>query len=150
MADPYGIASVALSGLRAAKALHNLIIDLSNAPNELLALSNEVCNLKLVLDAVGDAAKENEQNLQKLDRLGPLLFHTRVKLEKLDALMRKWSKFNRWREVRLKRMDRVYWLKERNQVWDLQKQLREIRTNLSVLLEASSLYALAFRVSCML
>ena len=54
--------------------------------------------------------------------------------------MRKWSSYNRWGEVQIKRFDRVYWLRERNGIWDLQKQIKEIRSNLFVLLEASSLY----------
>ena len=75
MADPFGIISIALSGLKVAKHLHNLILDLSNAPAELLALSNEVCNLKFVLDAIRDAIQDAEHDsLQKFDRFGPLLF----------------------------------------------------------------------------
>ena len=54
--------------------------------------------------------------------------------------MQKWSTYNRWGEVQIKRFDRIYWLRERNGVWDLQKQIKEIRSNLFVLLEANSLY----------
>ena len=77
MADPFGIINIALTGLKVAKHLHDLILDLSNAPAELLALSNEVCNLKFVLDAIRDAVQDAEkrhESLQEFDRFGPLLF----------------------------------------------------------------------------
>ena len=77
MADPFGITGIALTGFKVAKHLHDLIIDLSNAPSELLALSNEVCNLKFVLDAIRDTiqnTEEQHESLQKFDRFGPLLF----------------------------------------------------------------------------
>ena len=54
--------------------------------------------------------------------------------------MRKWSSFNRWGEVKIKKFDRVYWLRERSGAWDLQKQIKEVRSNLFVLLEANALY----------
>ena len=77
MADPFGIVAIALTGLKVARHLHDLILGLSNAPSELLALSNEVSNLKFVLDAIRDAiqdAEERNESLQKFDRFGPLLF----------------------------------------------------------------------------
>ncbi|KAJ4228140.1 hypothetical protein NW759_004224 [Fusarium solani] len=68
MADPFGVTAVALSALKIAHVLHGIITDLKEVPNQLLALSNETCNLKFSFDR----------------QLGPLLFQARVKLD-LDA-----------------------------------------------------------------
>ena len=50
MADPFSIIAVTQTGLTVAQALTKLIQGLRSAPDELLALSNEVWNLKLVLE----------------------------------------------------------------------------------------------------
>ena len=141
MADPFGIVAVSITSLKVAKGLHDLIIDLHNVPNELLALSNEICNLKFVLDSTQEIIREEgEAGIAKYDKLGPLLFQARVKLDQLDNLLAKWGKLGPWGDsFSVKKLDRLFWMKERKTVWELQKQFREIRNNLSVLLEASSL-----------
>ncbi|KAJ3461955.1 hypothetical protein MRS44_010508 [Fusarium solani] len=84
MADPFGVTAVALSALKIAHVLHGIITDLKEVPNQLLALSNETCNLKFVLDSVQDLTRRQD-TAESFDRqLGPLLFQARVKLD-LDA-----------------------------------------------------------------
>ncbi|KAI9687300.1 MAG: hypothetical protein M1822_002343 [Bathelium mastoideum] len=139
MADPFGISASVITSLQLAKTLHSLIVKLKNTPAELLALSNEVCNLKFVLDAIQEVVQERcEEGLQSFDRLGPILFQLRVKFEQLDIMLARWIKLDQWGETQPKTFERVMWLKERSKVWDLQRQFRELRLNLSILLEANN------------
>ena len=140
MADPYGITAVCTTGFKVAQALHGLIVRLREAPNELLALSNEVCNLKFVLDSVQEAMNDSAKSgASQLSNVGPMLFQARVKLDSLDNLVSKWAKINAWGDsVHIGKIDRFFWLKEKSKVWELQKQLREIRQGLCVLLGAGN------------
>ena len=140
MAEPYGILEVCSTGFKVARALHGLIVRLREVPNELLALSDEVCNLKFVLDSVQKALYDNEKaEISELSSLGPMLFQARIKLDSLDNLISKWAKIDAWGDaVHTGKLDRFFWLKERTKVWELQKQLREIRQGLSVLLGAGN------------
>ncbi|KAL8941725.1 MAG: hypothetical protein Q9211_001701 [Gyalolechia sp. 1 TL-2023] len=145
MAEPYGIISVCTTSFEVARALHGLIVRLREVPNELLALSNEVCNLKFVLDAVQKAMHDNgKSGAPPLSSVGPMLFQARVKLDSLDNLVSKWAKIDAWGDsVHIGKLDRLFWLKEKAKVWELQKQLREIRQGLSVLIGAGNVSALA-------
>lgn len=141
MADPFGITASVITGLKLAKTLHSLIIKLRDAPAELLALSNEVCNLKFVLDSIQEVMQDHrEERPSSFDKLGPILFQLRVKFDQLDTMLARWIKLDRWGEPQLKTYERATWLKERTKVWELQMQFRELRLNLSVLLEANNLY----------
>ena len=140
MADPYGIFAVCMTSLKVARALHGLIVRLRVVPNELMALSNEVCDLKFVLDSVTKAMHDNERSgASQLSNVGPILFQARVKLDSLDNLISKWAKIDAWGDsVHIRKIDRFFWLKEKTKVWELQKQLREIRQELIVLLGAGN------------
>ena len=140
MANPYGILAVCTTSFKVARALHGLIVRLREVPNELLALSNEVCNLKFVLDSVQKAMHDNERSgASQLSNVGPMLFQARVKLDSLDNLIVKWAKIDAWGDsVHIGKMDRLFWLKEKTKVWELQKQLREIRQGLCIVLGAGN------------
>ncbi|KAI4235995.1 MAG: hypothetical protein LQ349_002811 [Xanthoria aureola] len=145
MAEPYGILAVCTTSFKVAQALHGLIVRLREVPNELLALSNEVCNLKFVLDSVQKAMHDDERlGASKLSNVGPMLFQARVKLDSLDNMISKWAKIDAWGDsVHIGKIDRLFWLREKTKVWELQKQLREVRQGLCVLLGAGSVSALA-------
>ncbi|KAK4205109.1 hypothetical protein QBC40DRAFT_271721 [Triangularia verruculosa] len=141
MADPFSITTVIIEALKVAGGLHGLIVSLRKVPNELLALSNETCNLKFVLDSIQETVQQGgETGAAVRERVGPLLFQARGKLDQLNNLVAKWGKTNIWGDkVTVRPFDRIACLKEKSAVWELQKQLREIRSNLSVILESSSL-----------
>lgn len=140
MADPYGILTVCTTSFKVARALHGLIVRLREVPNELLALSNEACNLKFVLDSVQEAMRDGERSgASKLSNVGPMLFQARVKLDSLDNLISKWAKIDAWGDsAYIGKIDRFFWLKERKKVWELQKQLRDLRQGFCVLLGAGN------------
>ena len=140
MTDPYGVVAVCTTSFKVAQALHGLVVRLREVPNELLALSNEVCNLKFVLDSIQEAMQDNEKSgLSQLSSVGPMLFQARVKLDSLDNLISKWAKIDAWGDsVHISKLDRFFWLREKTKVWELQKQLREIRQGLCILLGAGN------------
>ncbi|RSL69988.1 hypothetical protein CEP54_002043 [Fusarium duplospermum] len=142
MADPFGVTAVALSAFKIAHGLHGIITDLKEVPNQLLALSNETCNLKFVLDSVQDLTCRQD-TAESFDRqLRPLLFQARVKLDQLENTVSRWCKTNYWGDkVEIKLSGRIGWRKQSSKAWQLQQEIREIRTNLTVLLEANSLSA---------
>jgi hypothetical protein len=87
MADPFSIIAVTATGLSVAQSLTNLIKDLGGAPDELLALSNEVWNLKLVLDDIQELERgSNRPSARKLDSINALVYQARIKLDILSSL----------------------------------------------------------------
>jgi hypothetical protein len=141
MADPFGITGVAIASLSVGRKLQSLISELKQAPSELLALSNEISNIKLVLDTIQDAINvSGEAGMRQYDRLGPLLFQARIKLDRLAMLVKRWGTITeRGDGFVVKKLDRIFWIKEKKEVWELQRRFREIRANLSVLMQANTL-----------
>ncbi|KAM0794131.1 hypothetical protein BDR22DRAFT_718474 [Usnea florida] len=52
MADPHRILAVCTISFEVARVIHGLIVRLREVPNELLAFSNDIYNLKFVHDSV--------------------------------------------------------------------------------------------------
>lgn len=133
MADPFSIIAVTETSFGVAKFLTNIVKDLREAPDELLALSNEAWNLKLVLDEV----KEMERNLEKPsaskpDAVQALIYQTRLKLDMLNTMVAQWGRLSPWGDsFNMGRRDRFLWLKQKRRVIKVHGELRELRTNLS-------------------
>jgi hypothetical protein len=66
--DPFSIIASTLTVLGAtittSKALIDLISNITNSPNELLAASNEITDLRLVLTSIGESITQEELLLQ--------------------------------------------------------------------------------------
>ena len=133
MADPFSIIAVTQTGLTVAQALTKLIQGLRSAPDELLALSNEVWNLKLVLDDVQELeSSHNVPSAHKLDAVHALVYQIRIKLDVLSSLIAQWGRLSQWGDAfSIGRRDRFSWLKEKARFIKLQSELRELRSNLS-------------------
>ena len=133
MADPFSIIAVTQTGLSVAQALTKLIQGLRSAPDELLALSNEVWNLKLVLDDVQELeSSHNAPSAHKLDAVHALVYQIRIKLDTLSTLTAQWGRLSQWGDsFSIGRRDRFSWLKEKARFIKLQSELRELRSNLS-------------------
>ena len=97
MAEPLFIIGVAQTGLIVAQALTKLIQRLRSAPDELLALSNEVWNLKLVLDDVQElVSSHNAPSVHKLDAVHVLVYQIQFKLDTLSTLTAQWGRLSKW------------------------------------------------------
>lgn len=140
MADPFSIIAVTATGLSVAQSLTNLIKDLGGAPDELLALSNEVWNLKLILDDVQELERgSNRPSARKLDSINALVYQARIKLDILSSLITQWGKLSQWGDsFHIGRKDRFLWLKEKGRVIKLQSELRELRSYLSIAVGAQA------------
>jgi hypothetical protein len=73
-------------GLGVSNNIYKLIDALQDAPNELLALSNEVTDFQLILDKVKDTLRESERHD---DRIANLLDRCKTTMEDVDALIKK-------------------------------------------------------------
>ena len=113
---------------------------LAQGPQRAAGLVERRCNLQFVLDSATKAMHDNERSgASQLSNVGPMLFQARVKPASLDHSISKWAKIDAWGDsVHLSNIDRFFWLKEKTKVWELQKQLREIRQGLIVLLGAGN------------
>ena len=116
MADPFSIIAVTQTGLSVAQALTKLIQGLRSAPDELLALCNEVWNLKVVLDDVQELeSRYNAPSAHKLDAVHALVYQIRIKLDALSSLTAQWGRLNQWGDsFSIGRKDRLSWLKRRH------------------------------------
>lgn len=141
MADPFSIIALTGACYAGAQSLQQLISSVRSAPDELLALSNEICNLKFVLDEVKVAVLESKDlSSKELSALCVILIQARAKYNELDALMAKWGKLGPWGDSwHMGRLDRFLWLRDKKKVCDLQREMREIRTNLLVVLGTRTL-----------
>ena len=120
------ILAVVGAGARLAQGLDKLIA-LRGAPDELLALNNEVSDLRLVLSKLQDTEYEEHWEASSAANL---LTRARRKLLEVEELI----------EYRLTTVDRltgeskidwVGWLRERSQVLRLQRDIKTIKNSLS-------------------
>lgn len=141
MADPLGCVAVTETGLKLALAVGKLIQALHDAPDELLALSNELCDLRLTVERVRQATS-NTAHPSELPGIGPLLFQARIRFEEAERILTRLGQLGPYGTVwNLNTWERILWQKEKKKVVVLQKQLRAIRSNVSLILGTHSSYA---------
>ena len=131
MADPFSIVAVIGTGVKVATCLTKLVKDLHNAPDDLLALSNEVWNLKLVLHDVQELGKGLEEQEKKASPIKLLVFQISAKLDQLDSMTSSWGKLSPFGDKwSMGRRDRFLWMKERTRIAQMRNELRELRSDL--------------------
>ncbi|KAF2396337.1 hypothetical protein EJ06DRAFT_235271 [Trichodelitschia bisporula] len=104
MVDPLSISASIVALAQAAKALVSFLKHLHDAPAELLALSNEVEDLKLVLCEAEEAYKTLDPATPSAERIRKVLESAQGKLGELDAFSRRLSKVNSARTAATQRM----------------------------------------------
>ena len=135
MVDPFSIIQVTDTAASVAQKLGQIIENLAEAPNEVLALSNELWNLQIVLEdwreMQRDLVGRLTETTSRKDVGGALLFQARVKLDELNNLVSQWGKLSQWGDSwNMGRRDRFLWLREKKRVVQLQGALRELRSNI--------------------
>ena len=135
MADPVSLLSLAQLGLKTAKTITGLVKEIVDAPDELLALSNEVQDLQLVLEDVKRSRLDDiNAHAQGRPALPALLYEARLKLEQLTKISHRWGRLsNHGDSWQMGRRARFLWLKEKSSVLRMLAELREIRSNLVAL-----------------
>lgn len=143
MVEVIGCVSVAETALRLAVKLGRLIKDLKAAPDQLLALSNEICSLKVALDSVRHALS-GELHTRPVPGIEPLLFQTSIRFEEVEKVVSRLGQLgpygSKWN---IRTWERFVWHREKDRVATLQANLRELRNNITLALSASCSYVSA-------
>ncbi|KAK0708868.1 hypothetical protein B0T21DRAFT_83037 [Apiosordaria backusii] len=138
MADPLSIASGVASLLnvagRTATCLYEFHQDLKHGPDLILALSNEVSDLTLVLDRVNGACESLEnlavrESTPYVSALGAQLGKAQEVFAKLETLSIALSKQKR-------SMQRIKWCLRQNKVTALKSEVREVRLKINEIMTA--------------
>ncbi|KAL8723155.1 MAG: hypothetical protein Q9225_000496 [Loekoesia sp. 1 TL-2023] len=138
MADPFGCIAVAETGLRLGLAIGKIVQALQSAPDELLALSNEVCDLRLTINGVRQTIATCVEP-REWPGVEPLLFQASIRFDQVDKIVRKLGQLGPYGTIwNLNTWDRLLWQKEKGKVITLQKQLRAVRSNLALTLGTHS------------
>ena len=138
MADPISggcsIVEVTSISIRVAQKITQIIKEIIDAPEELLALSNEVWNFQYVLDAVRAAQDEADAASLGIDHgstLAPLLFQARVKLDQISNLTKRWGRLSAHGDSwQMGKRARFLWLKDKGKAAESQSNLRELRSQI--------------------
>ncbi len=135
MADPISVASFTIQLVKVSQSIYGLIKSVKNVPDELLALHNEIADLRLIFDSIRDVENHAGHKLgsshDNSTTAEVFRYQASIKLNEIDALLSEWGRLSpfgdRWH---LGRTKRFLWLKEGKRVAALQNDLREIRTNI--------------------
>ena len=107
-----------------AKVIYSIIEQLKQAPDELLALSNEITDSTLVLREVERAYNVHKGNVDLCEALGHLLIRVRPRWESLKSLIEEICVKDQHGGVRLHRLK---WLKQKSRAKFLQDEIKYIR-----------------------
>lgn len=137
--DPLSFAAslIAIIGLTtaAAQAMHGLILSMRQAPDVVLALSNELSDLALVLLEVKHVEQSSSLPQESRERLGVLLSRTYLKVEEVERLA---SRLSEASSSNLLNFTRLTWRDGKVKAGALQKGLRLARSNIATILAANS------------
>ncbi|KAF2137064.1 uncharacterized protein K452DRAFT_312628 [Aplosporella prunicola CBS 121167] len=130
MAEVIGLVASVITLAETAVKLGRLINRLHEAPAELLALSNEIENFRVLLYEVEKVALGNRP--QMAEKLSETLCDANSKvliirgfLERVDA-------------DDAKAIDRLVWIRHKGKIRTFQSQLRDARLHLSAMLDANT------------
>jgi Fungal N-terminal domain of STAND proteins len=141
MADPLSVTASVIAVLgaavNAAQTIQNLIRTLRQAPDELLALSNEVSDFRLVLHEIDLSAQGQDVAYNSTSAILRILSRAEAKLDELDRFVKG---FVRPHLSTVTKVDRVRWMKEKNNAQAIQSELRAMRMDLATLLVAKTSY----------
>jgi hypothetical protein len=152
MADPISVTASIFSliefSTECAAGLGRLIHDYRHAPDEIIALSNEVYDFNLILDELQnfchtfEAAVGFTHSSTAIDKaLTSQLLLARSKVTKIDALRQALTTVLPSGEIGFQRH---LWLYKKQEVKRLQHNLKEIRQKLAMWLETATAYVILF------
>ena len=136
MADPLGVAASILSLTDAVIIIGRFIRRIRNCPAELLAVNNELSDLRYVLTEV-ERLQENEE-VPGGSNLGRMLERAQVVVQETSGIVQKLEGND---NNRFSVIDRVEWsVTQKEKVTSLISRLREIRFQLDTLIAADTAY----------
>ncbi|KAK3389818.1 ankyrin repeat-containing domain protein [Podospora didyma] len=140
MADPLSIIT-SVGGLlaltaRTSRSLHTLFSELKNGPALIIGLSNEVADLSLVLDQVGNA----KETFERLDPVVNAAFVTSLgsQLEKAGDVLSKLDDLTTSLAKRKRSMQRLKWTLHEGKATELKDKMRDVRRRIHEMITAHS------------
>lgn len=138
--DPFGAAASALTVASAAYKLGQLIRSTKNAPDEIIALSNQVADLKLVIEEVECLDRDSNLQRRSSEALSKLLIGVRIKFDHLDGFVEELLDVQKYNSLQIQRIKWATSYKKRSK--RLQAELRDMQQNLGTVLAARSTYGI--------
>lgn len=135
------ILGLAAIGASAGNSLYSLVDTIKDAPNEFLALSNEVTDFRLFLSKIEEAWKAGQLSVEENksgDDIGPMLKKGGETLKEVETLVKEVAR-QKGKEGQNTRIRRIQWLRRSRKAKKLQEVLRVLRSSLSSLLVAETL-----------
>jgi hypothetical protein len=137
--DPLSFAAslIAVVGLTttAAQTMHRLIVSMRQAPDVILALSNELSDLALVLLEVKSVEDSSSLPPESRERLAVLLSRAYQKVDEVEKLAARLSEAS---SSSFLSVGRLTWRDGKAKAGPLQKDLRIMRSNIAAILAANS------------
>ncbi|KAI9738729.1 MAG: hypothetical protein M1834_008234 [Cirrosporium novae-zelandiae] len=126
--------ALAGAAITVTNTIHKVVITIRDAPAELMALSNEVTDINMVIQ---DAKSAYEDGMYMSVTSGPNVFDRGLEvMDKLNYFIKKLTRGN-GEEILF--VNRVIWVKEKSKVKDFRSNLRDIRLDIISMLSARSL-----------
>lgn len=139
--DPLGATASALTVASAVHKLGQLIQSAKNAPDEIIRLSNQVADLKLVIEEAESLDRDSNLQMKSSETLTKLLIGIRIKFDYLDDFVEELLDVQRFNSPQVQRIKWATTYKKRSS--KLQAELRDMQQNLITVLAARSTYEIA-------
>ena len=139
--DPLGAAASVLTVASAAYKVGQLIRSVKNAPDEIVALSNQIADLKLVIEEIESLDRDSNLQRKSSETLTKLLISLRIKFDSLDGYVEELLDVQKYNNLQTQRIKWATIYKKRAK--RLQAELRDMQQNLGTVLAARSTYETA-------
>ena len=133
--EPFGATTAALTVIKTLSGFADVVKSFKDAPNELLALNNEVSDLKLVISDIETLDRESNLVRNSSESLTKLLLEARIKVNALEGLTQELVTFGAESNVKIRR---IKWVRTKSKVERLRRELREVRSNIAAIRAARS------------
>ena len=136
--DPLGATASALTVASAVRKLGQLIQSAKNAPDEIVHLSNQVADLKLVIEEAESLDRDSNLQMKASETLTKLLIGIRSKFDYLNGFVEELLDVQRFNSPQVQRIKWATTYQKRSK--KLQAELRDMQQNLITVLAARSTY----------
>jgi hypothetical protein len=118
------VIAIVTAGIAVGKRVNVVVKTLKHAPQELLALTNELSDLNLVLDTAKEALGGNDVSISVAERTAAIVSRTESAFAELDELL---MQITNVLSSQSSARGRVLWLKEKRKVVALHERIKSIR-----------------------
>ena len=135
MAEVLGVVSSIATLVAIAQTSIKTILSFQNAPSEILALSNEACDLSIVASDIEALLKHDKRARPATDNLERMVLAIQEQIYELKGFVNNISRQN----VKNGQLDRIRWVFEKKKAKVLQDGLRRAKQDLlAVLMSANA------------